>query len=117
MKTWKPPTELDITAKNNFFFRKKKKLPMIEKNKGESDGVKPGSPAKKPVMNEEVAEARYRVTRQRPTSLPKILISGGYTISQNKVLEMREYFSKLSGGTEAITLECSILLTKPSPKP
>ena len=48
---------------------------------------------------------KQRIVRNRKSSLPKILISGGYTISQQTVLEMREYFLKLSGGSEVITLE------------
>lgn len=47
-------------------------------------------------------------SQQRPKSLPKILISGGYTVSLQTIIEMKEFFSRLSGGAEGITLDSSL---------
>jgi len=45
-----------------------------------------------------------KLNKLRPRSLPKILISGGYTISQQRILELRELYFRLAGGDENITL-------------
>lgn len=109
-------------SSNSDFFFKKVKSRIREKRpspkKLEAKQRNADSPPKKVfnltnVSNRAKTSVEHRknsaslpIVRKRPKSLPKILISGGFTISQQTLLEIRELFFFYSAGQEFITLDC-----------
>lgn len=120
----------DNSEHESFFFKKKKRkdgksprMPHIPKarlpiqrdittvNQKKVQG-KPGSSQPRTLRKDN--SVVLPKSEARPKSLPKVIISGGYSLSQQKLLEIRELFFAYSTGAETITLDCRPQLTQHS---
>lgn len=106
------------SQKESFFFKKRKKTVPIHQP------TSPDHPIQKEIkavnQKRNLLKARASSTlpqirkndpkgaTQRAKSLPRVVISGGYSLSQQKLLEIRELFFSYSAGAETITLDCRL---------
>lgn len=115
------------SSKGDFFFKKSKlKLKYQKRSTRENVAKLPiSSPQSKVAFKftDDTKRAASSLDRRqnsvilpllskRPKSLPKIIISGGFTISQQTLLEIRELFFYYSVGQEFITLDCNVYVKK-----
>ena len=109
------------SVKETFFFKKRKKPLKLHQPSSPRNQIQKEINAvnhKRNLLNARASTNMHPIIRSadsviipslkaRPKSLPKVIINGGYSLSQQKLLEIRELFFYYSAGAETITLDCS----------